>query len=195
MFGIKTRGIQPTTLRSLCTQHGIGLKLTVQVLMAQYGIRAGASHEVDPSLIADLAPKLKDLLSAQDAARQLGVSVDVVRGLIGDGLLVPDCRFNDRMVGLSAATLDAFLEDWCNTSQQRSYRRAAHTPILIVARANRIRVSWLLMAARTVGGALYRDRRKRGLTGVAVSHSHLAALVEQAKTHTKNSAHAKRLSF
>ncbi|CAM3793093.1 hypothetical protein [Paracoccus yeei] len=32
-------------------------------------------------------------------------------------------------------------------------------------------------------GALYRDRRKRGLTGVTVSHSCMAALVERAKAH------------
>ncbi|WP_323716706.1 hypothetical protein [Paracoccus aminovorans] len=77
----------------------------MQVLKAQYGfgVGTGASSEVDPDLIADLAPKLKDLLNAQDAARLLGVSVDVVRGLIGEGPLVPDYRFNDRMVGFSAA--------------------------------------------------------------------------------------------
>lgn len=109
VFGIKTRGIRPTTLRSLCTMHDIGLKITVQVLKAQYGVRAGASDAVDPSLIADLAPKLKDLLNAQDAARYLGVSVDLLRGLMVDGVLVPDHRFNDRMVGFRPETLDAFV--------------------------------------------------------------------------------------
>ncbi len=156
----------------------------MQVLKAQYGLRVGigASSEVDPDLIADLAPKLKDLLNAQDAARHLGVSVDVVRGLIGDGLLVPDYRFNDRMVGFSAATLESFLDDWCSAGKSPSGGQAIRTPIQTVARANRVKVSRLLIAARAVGGALYRDRRKRGLTGVTVSHSCMAALVEQAKT-------------
>lgn len=84
VFGIKTRGIPPTTLRSLCTMHGIGLKITAQVLMAQHGIRAGASDEVNPTLIADLAPKLKGLLNAQDSARHLGISVDLLRALVAD---------------------------------------------------------------------------------------------------------------
>ncbi|MDO5643802.1 MAG: hypothetical protein Q4G26_15630 [Paracoccus sp. (in: a-proteobacteria)] len=32
VFGIETRGVPPTTLRPLCTQYGIGLKITAQVL-------------------------------------------------------------------------------------------------------------------------------------------------------------------
>lgn len=185
VFGIRTRGVEPKTLRSLCNRHGIGLKITVQVLKAQYGfgVGTGASSEVDPDLIADLAPKLKDLLNAQDAARHFGVSVDVVRGLIDDGLLVPDYRFNDRMVGFSAATLESFLDGWCSAGKPPSGGQAIRTPIQTVARANRVRVSRLLIAARAVGGALYRDRRKRGLTGVTVSHSCMAALVERAKAH------------
>jgi len=162
VFGIRTRGVAPKTLRSLCNRHGIGLKITVQVLKALYGfgVGTGASSEVDPDLIADLAPKLKDLLNAQDAARHLGVSVDVVRGLIGDGLLVPDHRFNDRMVRFSAATLESFLDDWRRAGKPPSGGQAARTPIQIVACANGIRVSRLLIAARAVGGALYRDRQK-----------------------------------
>ncbi len=97
------------TLRSLCTQHGIGLKITAQVLKARHGIRAGASDEVDPFLIADLAPKLKDLINAQDAARHLCISVYLLRWLMADGLLVPEYRFNDRMVGFRPGKLDAFL--------------------------------------------------------------------------------------
>lgn len=53
---------------------------------------------VDPFLIADLAPKLKDLINAQDAAH-LCISVYLLRWLMADGLLVPEYRFNDRMVG------------------------------------------------------------------------------------------------
>lgn len=189
VFGIKTRGVQPTILRSLCSQHGIGLKITSQVLKAQYGIRAGASCEVDPALIADLAPKLKDLLNAQDAARYLGVSVDVVRGLISDGLLVPDYMFNERMSGFSGATLKSFIEDWCDADNPPSNRRrSAGTPIQIVARANRVRISRLLMAARAFGRGLYRDHRKLGLTGVVVVQSDIAALVECAKSYAESCA-------
>ena len=43
-------------------------------------------------------------------------------------LLVPDCLFNDRMVGFSAVTLESFLEDWCCTGRPPSHRRAARTP-------------------------------------------------------------------
>lgn len=41
--------------------------------------------------------------------------------------------------------------------------------------------SRILIAARALGGGLCRDRQKRGLSEVTVSHSHTAALVEQAK--------------
>lgn len=99
--------------RRLCERHGIGLKITAQVLKDQYGIWRCASHEVDPDLIAGLAPKLKGLLNTGDPARHLGTSIDVFRGLVRDGLLVPDYRFNDRMAGFSSTTLDAFISEWC----------------------------------------------------------------------------------
>lgn len=173
-------------MRSLCERHGIGLKITAQVLKDQYGIWRCASHEVDPDLIAGLAPKLKGLLNAGDAARYLGTSIDVFRGLIGDGLLVPDYRFNDKMAGFSSTTLDAFVTEWCEVGKMPGKRRGVdHTPISIVARANRVRVSRLLMAARIVGTGLYRDRRKCGLAGVFIGNSDLAALVGSARSLAK----------
>jgi len=186
VFGIRTRGVEPKTLRSLCERHGIGLKITAQVLKDQYGIWRCASHEVDPDLIAGLAPKLKGLLNTGDAARHLGTSIDVFRGLVRDGLLVPDYRFNDRMAGFSSTTLDAFISEWCEGGKMPGKRRGVdHTPISIVARANRVRVSRLLIAARVVGKGLYRDRRKCGLAGVAIGNSHAAALVECARSCAK----------
>ena len=179
VFGIKTRGIPPTTLRSLCTLHGIGLKITAQVLMAQHGIRAGASDEVDPSLIADLAPKLKDLINAQDAARYLGISVDLLRGLVADEVLVPDYRFNDRMVGFRPWTLDAFLNQWSRPAQARSAgNRTTKTPLATIARANRTRTSLLLLAARDANVTFIRDRRRRGLAALSVADRDVAALLE-----------------
>ena len=183
VFGIKTRGVQPTTLRSLCNHYGIGLKITIQVLRAQHGIRAGASDEVEPALLDCLASQLKDLLNVQDAARHLGTSVDVVRGLIGDGLLVPDHQFNERMVGFSPATLVSFIQAWCSTGCVVSNtRREERMPIQTVARANRVKISRLLIAAQAIGSGLYRDRRKRGLIGVTIGRSHLAMFLEHAKS-------------
>ena len=183
VFGIKTRGMPPTTLRSLCTQYGIGLKVTAQVLKAQYDVRAGASDEVDPSLIADLAPKLKDLINAQDAARHLGVSVYLLRGLMADGVLVPDYRFNDRMVGFRPKTLEAFLNQWCGMAQvRRTDGRTAKTPLTTVARANRRRTSQLLLAARDGDVIFIRDRRRRGLAALCVADRDVAPLLDAARS-------------
>ncbi|RMC32856.1 hypothetical protein [Paracoccus alkanivorans] len=182
VFGIKTRGIPPTTLRALCTQYGIGLKITAQVLIAQYGIRAGASDEVDPSLIADLAPRLKDMINAQDAARHLGVSVDLLRGLMADEVLVPDHRLNDRMVGFRPATLDAFLNQWSVPAQvRRTCGRTAKSPLTAIARANRTRTSQLLLAAQTADVTFIRDRRRRGLAALSVADRDIAVLLDCAK--------------
>lgn len=182
VFGINTCGLPPATLRSLCTLHGIGLKTTAQVLKAQHGIRAGASDEVDSSLIADLAPKLKDLVNAQDAARYLGVSVDLLRGLVADELLVPDYRFNDRMVGFRLGTLDAFLNQWSGRVQvRRASGRAAKTSLTTIARANRTRTSQLLLAARAKNVTFIRDRRRRGLVAFYVADKDVAGLLETAR--------------
>lgn len=182
VFGIKTRGIPPTTLRSLCTQYGIGLKITVQVLKARHGIRAGASDEVDPSLIADLAPKLKDLINTQDAARHLGISVYLLRWLMVDEVLVPDYRFNDRMVGFRPETLDAFLNRWCSLARTGSTgSRSAKTPLVVIARANRTRTSQLLLAAQAANVTFIHDRRRRGLAALSVADRDVDKLLNGAK--------------
>ncbi len=183
VFGIETCGVPPTILRTLCTQHGIGLKITAQVLMAQHGIRAGASDEVDPSLIADLAPRLKDLINAQDAARHLGVSVYLLRWLMADGLLVPDYRFNDRMVGFRPKTLDAFLNQWVAPERSRHVRgRTAKTRLTTIARANRTRTSQLLLAAQDADVTFIRDRRRRGLAALCVADRDVAPLLDTARS-------------
>ena len=185
VFGIKTRGIPPTTLRSLCATHDIGLKITAQALMAQHGIRAGASDEVDPSLIADLAPKVKNLINAQDTARYLGVSIDVLRGLMADEVLLPDYRFNDRMVGFRAASLEAFLNQWSGPARTRSAGgRTAKTLLTVIARANRTRTSHLLLAAQTVDVTLICDRRRRGLAALSVADRDVDRLLKGAKIFT-----------
>ncbi|RJE82563.1 hypothetical protein [Paracoccus onubensis] len=183
VFGIETCGIpRPTTLRSLCTIHGIGLKITVQVLKARHGIRAGARDEVDPSLIAEPAPTLKDLINAQDAARHLGVSVDLLRGLMVDEVLVPDHRFNDRMVGFRLETLDAFLNQWSSPAQARSTGdRSAKTPLTTIARANRTRTSQLLLAAWAADVTFIHDRRRCGLAALCVADRDVDRLLKGAK--------------
>ena len=183
VFGIKTRGIPPTTLRSLCTIHGLGLKITAQVLMARHRIRAGASDEVDPTLIADLAPKLKGLLNSQDAARHLGISVDLLRGLVADEVLVPDHRFNDRMVGFLPETLDAFLNQWSRPAQaSMAGNRTTKTRLATIARANRTRTSLLLLAARDANVTFIRDRRRRGLAALSVADRDIEALLEATRS-------------
>lgn len=183
VFGIKTRGLPPTTLRSLCTQYGIGLNITAQVLKARHGIRAGASDEVDPSLIADLAPKLKYLINAQDAARHLGISVYLLRGLIADGLLVPDYRLNDRMVGFRPETLDAFLNQRADPEHLRHVRgKTAKTQLATVARANRTRTSQLLLAARNADVTFIRDRRRRGLAALFVADQDVDKVLDSASS-------------
>lgn len=160
----------------------IGLKITAQVLKAQHGIRAGACDVVDPNLIAELAPKLRDLINAQDAACHLGVSVDLLRGLITDEVLVPDYRFNDRMVGFRSETLDAFLNQWSGPELPRHVcRRIAKTPLAAVARANRTRTSHLLLAARVVNVTFIPDRRRRGLAALSVADQDVDKLLRGAK--------------
>lgn len=186
VFGIWTRGIQPTTLRSLCKRHGIGTKITSLVLKAKYGIRAGESHEVDPVLIAELAPKLKNLLNAQDAGRRLGICVKVLRGLMADHLLLPDFRFNDRMVGFRPETLDAFMNDWTAPGRVRKARRKiASTPLTILARAHCTRTSHLLLAAEAAGVRFTCDRRRRGLGALGIADGDVAALLEKARSFRK----------
>ncbi|MFV0295369.1 MAG: hypothetical protein ACK5JT_04535, partial [Hyphomicrobiaceae bacterium] len=183
VFGIKTRGMPPTTLRSLCIQYGIGLKITAQVLMARHGIRAGTSDEVDPSLIADLAPKLKDLINARDAARHLGISVYLLRSLVVDEVLVPDYRFNDRMVGFRPRTLDAFLDQWVDPEHPRHVRgKTAKTRLVTVARANRTQISQLLIAAQAANVTFIRDRRRRGLAALSVANRDVDKLLGAARS-------------
>lgn len=178
VFGIQTRGIAPKTLRALCTHHGIGVKITAQVLNARYGLRAGASAEVPPDLIAELAPVLRDLLNAQDAARALGVSIDVLKGLIADGLLLPDYQFNDRMRGFSRETLDRFLAEWC-TGTKAKRGQGAKIALLALARSRCVRTSRLLLAVRALGVPLLRDARRHGLAGVFVAEADTVALLRQ----------------
>lgn len=158
VFGVETRGIQPTSLRSLCIQHGIGLKVTTQVLKTRYHVNASASDEVDPTLIAEIAPMLKEMLNARGAAHHLGVSVDVLRDLIADELLVPDYRHNNRMPRFRPETLDAFLNQWVAPEFSRHVRsKTAKTPLTTVARANRTRTSRLLLAAKVINITFIRD--------------------------------------
>lgn len=156
------------------------MKITAQVLKAQYGLRAGASAEVPPDLIAELAPVLRDLLNAQDAARALGVSIDVLKGLIADGLLLPDYQFNDRMRGFSRETLDRFLAEWC-TGPKSKCGRAAKIALLELARSRCIRTSRLLLAVRALGVLLLRDARRHGLAGVFVAEADTVALLRQVR--------------
>ncbi|WP_323009607.1 TniQ family protein [Paracoccus sp. (in: a-proteobacteria)] len=189
VFGILTRGIQPTTLRSLCKQHGIGTKITSLVLKAQYGIRAGESHVVDPALIAELAPKLRDLLNAQDAGRHLGICVEVLRTLIADQLLLPDFRFNNRMMGFRPETLDAFLGTWvAPTKIRKTRRKVACKPLTIFARAHRTRTSHVLLAADAAEVNFTYDRRKQGLGALGIAEKDSAAVLERLRIFPRNRA-------
>lgn len=87
VFGTRTPGRRAEDTTLPLRARGIGLKITAQALKEQHGIWLCASHEVDPDLIARLAPKLKGLLDAGDAARHLGVGIDVFRGLVRDRVL------------------------------------------------------------------------------------------------------------
>lgn len=180
VFGIQTLGIASKTLRALCTQHGIGVKITAQVLKAQYGLRAGASAEVPPELIAELAPVLRDLLNTQDAARALGVSIDVLKELIADGLLLPDYQFNDRMRGFSRETLDRFLAEWCGGAKTKR-GRGPKIALLELARSRCVRTSRLLLAVRALDVPLLRNARRQGLAGVFVAEADTVALLRQVR--------------
>lgn len=122
----------------------------------------------------------RDLLNAQDAARALGVSIDVLKGLIADGLLLPDYQFNDRMRGFSRETLDRFLAEWC-TGPKSKRGRAAKIALLELARSRCVRTSRLLLAARALGVPLLRDARRHGLAGVFVSEADTVALLRQVR--------------
>ena len=183
VFGVETRGIQPASLRSLCIQHGIGLKVTTQVLKTRYHAHVGASDEVDPPLIAEIAAMLKEMLNARGAAHHLGVSVDVLRDLTANELLVPDCQHNNRMPRFRPETLDAFLNQWAGPELSRHVRnKTAKTPLTTVARANRTRTSRLLLAAKVMNVTFTRDRRRRGLSALSVADRDVAALLGTAKT-------------
>lgn len=173
VFGIKTVGKRPTTLRSLCEKHNVGMKITAQVLEAQYGIRAGSSTVVDPQLIDEIAPQLKELINSRDAARDLGVGVELLKGLIDAELLVPDFRFNDRMLGFKRETLDAFKAEWCEGVEREAGGRFTKTPIYVASCAYGIRVPQLLIAVREHGIALYRDEPVRELRHMKIRNMDL----------------------
>lgn len=107
-FGVETKGLPPVTLRALCKRHDIGVKIVAQMLKSKYGRRFGFSEMIDPKLVAEIAPLVKIQMNAQAAARYLGVSIEVLYGVIADRLIVPDFRFNERMMGFLPTTLDAF---------------------------------------------------------------------------------------
>lgn len=173
VFGIRTMGKRPTTLRSLCEQHNVGMKITAQVLEAQYGIRAGSSTAVDPQLIDEIAPQLKGLMNSRDAARDLGVSIGLFKDLIDAELLVPDFRFNDRMLGFKRDTLDAFKMEWCKGVEHEAEARFTKTPIYVASCAYGIRVPQLLIAVREHGIALYRDEPVRELKHMKIRNMDL----------------------
>lgn len=180
VFGIRARGIEPKSFRALCAQHGIGAKITAQVLKTRTKKRVGLDHEVDPALIAELAPQLKGLLNTYDASRHLGDSVDVFRGLLADDLIKPDFRFNQRMMGFRPDTLDAFLVEWAGFGRLTpKSTRQPKTDLMTVARSRLADTPFLLRAARTLGIELFRDRRKRGLAAVLIAERDVAALIEE----------------
>ncbi|MDH2329003.1 TniQ family protein [Cereibacter sp. SYSU M97828] len=174
VFGIRTMGKRPTTLRSLCEQHNVGMKITAQVLEAQYGIRAGSSTVVDPQLIDEIAPQLKGLMNSRDAARDLGVGVELLKGLVDAELLVPDFRFNDRMLGFKRDTLDAFKMEWCEgVEREAGIRFSSKTPIYVASCAYGIRVPQLLIAIREHGIDLYRGGATRELRHMKIRNMDL----------------------
>lgn len=182
VFGIRARGIEPKSLRVLCARHGIGAKITALVLKAQTKKRVGLDHEVDPAVIAELAPQLKGLLNMHDAARHLAISLDVFRVLLADGLIEPDYKFNRRMAGFRPETLNAFLVEWAGFGRSIPERKRQKTlNLMIVARSHFTRTPLLLRAARKLGLELFRDRRKRGLAAVMISERDVAELIEEAR--------------
>ena len=182
VFGIRARGIEPQSLRVICAKHGIGAKIKAQVLMTRTKKRVGLDHEVDPALIAELAPQLKGLLNMHDAARHLGICLDVFRVLLADGLIEPDYQFNLRMAGFRPETLDAFLVEWAGFGWLVPKRKRQRTlNLMIVARSHFTGTSLLLRAARTLRRELCREGRKRGLAAVLIAERDVAALIEEAK--------------
>lgn len=198
VFGIRARGIEPKSLRVLCARHGIGAKITAQVLKTRTTKRVGLDHEVDPALIAELAPQLKGLLNMHDAARHLGISLDVFRVLLADGLIEPDYQFNRRMAGFRPKTLDAFLVEWAGFGPSIPKRkRQSALNLMGVARSHFTSTPLLLRAARTLRLELFRDRRKRGLAAVLIAECDVAALIEDAKAvrsaRDKNASQPKQI--
>ncbi|MFD1796745.1 hypothetical protein FQV27_12570 [Paracoccus aurantiacus] len=125
---------------------------------------------------------MKDLLNVHDAARRLGISLDVFRVLLADGLIEPDYQFNRRMAGFRPETLDAFLVEWAGFGRPIPKRTRQRTlNLMIVARSHFTRTPLLLRAARKLGLELFRDRRKRGLAAVMIAECDVAALIEEAK--------------
>ncbi len=101
---------------------------------------------------------------------------------MADGLLVPDYRFNDRMVGFRPETLDAFLNQWCGLARTHSKGgRTAKTPLTTIARANRTRISLLLLAARDAYVTFIRDQRLRGLAAFSVVDRDVDKLLDAAR--------------
>lgn len=136
--------------------------------------RVGLNHEVNPALLAELAPQLNDLLNMHDAARHLGITLDVFRVLLADGLIEPDYKFNRRMAGFRPKTLDAFLIEWTGFGRSIPKRKRQRTlNLMIVARSHFTGTPLLLRTARTLGLQLLRDRRKCGLAAVLILNAML----------------------
>lgn len=102
---------------------------------------------------------------------------------MADGLLVPDYRFNDRMVGFRPTTLAAFLDQWVDPERPRHARgKTAKTRLATVARANRTRTSQLLLAAQDANVFFIRDRGRRGLAALSVADRDVDKLLDAARS-------------